>query len=398
MAGEINNYVGEDFLQYLYVLDSTYTIKLVIDTFSDLLWTERYCGYGEFEITIPMRRDILDGCLIDDYIMIRESDKLMIVETIGIHDDLENGATIKISGRTLESLLSRRVILDESIGEISEEGEPSKIGVQDAVSIILTNNLILPSDQNRGIPGFAFRNSKNRNITDLTMEAFKARGDNVYDKVLSICHDRDLGFRVNAIDGGGYEFELYSGTDRTFSQDGKTPVVFSDSYENLLNSDYLLTETDYKTTVYVEWNWSSEQTVIDPETETETTETENGTDVTEVYRNLNPSGLRRRESYTTDRGTHDIGPDKIKDAAINQVTELGKEYLSDYKTTEYFDGETNPYRQFVYGIDYILGDIVELENRYGRVGKCRITEIVRSRDSSGAKMCPTFETIEGDDT
>lgn len=396
MAGEINNHVGEEFLQYLYVLDSTYTSKLIIDTFSDFLWTERYCGYGEFEITMPINKEVLDNCFINDYISIKESDKLMIVETISIHSDFENGAILKISGRTLESLIERRIVLDETIGTISEEGEPSKIGVQEAINIMLSHNIISPEDSNRQMPKFIFKESTDEKIQSLTLESFESLGERLYDKIYDICNRENLGFRVNAVDGGGYQFELYFGVDRTWGQDVVTPIIFSDSYDNLSDSDYLQTEKEFISTVYVKWDWSNEQETEDQNDYSEN-ERETGTEVTEVHLGSTFSGLSRRESFITDSKSHKIGPKKIKDAAVNQVTERGKEYLSDYKTTEYFDGIVEPYRQFVYGVDYSLGDIVQLENRYGKTGKCRITEIVLSRDASGPNMTPTFETVEGDD-
>lgn len=397
MASEVNNYVGEDFLQYLYVLDANYEKKAIIDTFSDFLWTERYCGYGEFEITVPFDKDILQSCKINDYVMIRESDKLMVIDTIGISTDRENGVIITISGKTLESLLDRRIILDEVIGNIDDEGVASTISVQDAIRTILINNVISPAMSHRAIPKFTFKPSSDSRITKLTTESFLSRGENAYEKILSICKENDIGFKINAEGSGGFSFELYFGTDRTGGQDLVPSVVFSDSYENLSNSNYLQTDTSYKTAVYIEWQWESKTTTVNPSTGTESTEVERGDDMTEVYRGSNKSGLERRESYMVDTKVHDIGAKKDKTSAIKQVTDRGKEYLAGYKVTTFFDGETDPYRQFVYGVDYILGDIVQLENKYGQTGKCRITEILRSRDSSGASMVPTFESIEGDD-
>lgn len=391
MASEINNFVGENYFRYLYVTDSEYSIKLIVDTFSDFLWVERYCGHGEFEITMPINQRVLENCFVGDYVTIRESDVVMIVETISITSDAVNGDTMTISGRSLESILDRRIILDDSIGTINEDGSSNPIGVQTAIQTILNNNVINSADSNRRIQGFSFKVSADTAITNLTMESFEPGDEFVYDKILSICQEKDLGFRVNAVGKGNFQFELYFGVDRTWDQSAVPAVIFSDSYENLANSNYLQTMTDHKNVVYVRWNWTSE-------TETEEgTERDSGVETTETYRDKNYSGLSRRETFTVDNETHDIGPNKNKTAAINQAKDIGKEYLSKYKTTEYFEGETEPYRQFVYGVDYFLGDIVQLANSYGKTGKCRITELMRSRDSSGVTMIPTFKKIEGDD-
>lgn len=421
MASEKNNFVGDKFLEVLYVLDSNYVTKFVIDTFSDFLWTERYYGYGEFEITMPVSMEVIQNCRLKDYVSIKESNVLMIVETIAVHTDPEMGDTLTISGRSLESLLERRIVLDEVVGSktivasATEWEDPVEtlddVGVQEAISIMLTNNLANPSDYRRQIPKFSFLPSSDPRIVSLIMTSFEERGVNVYDKISSICKDNELGFRVIASGSGGYLFQLYYGTDRSWDQNGVNPVVFSESYENLNNSDYLQTERDYKSTVYVEWDWrlTTEKTEksVDPTTgqitETVSRNNYNGTELSEVYRSLDKVGLDRRESYTMagqfDFGTCSIDKynkgmlQEVIDNTGKQVVDIGKEYLADYRVTKLFEGETNAYRQFVYGVDYILGDIVQLENKYGKSGKCRITEIVYSRDTSGPRMTPTFEGI-----
>lgn len=417
MASEVNNYVGEDFLTYLYVLDSRYEIKAVIDTFSDFLWTERYCGYGEFEITIPVNKELANVCKVDDYVSIRESEVIMVIDTIGLHTDIENGDTMTISGRSLETILDRHIILDEAIGVINDDGTSLNISIQEAIRTILNNNIINPAHSKRRIPNFSFKESADKRITSLTMSAFKSRGENIYEKISEICKSNNLGFRVNAVDSGGFEFELYFGTDRTYNQESVPVVVFSDSYENLPSSDYLNTVQDYKNVAYVEWDYEFEVSRINFTRDDNnviighTIETERltGSDLTEVDIESS-SGLHRREIYVKGASRYDLGsygvysydvplPSDVptKEAGLKQALDDGKEALSEYKTTIYFDGETNPYRQFVYGVDYFVGDIVQLENKYGMTGTCRITEIINSRDESGATSSITFENIEGDD-
>lgn len=363
MATEKNNFVGDGFLEYLYILDSTYTNKMIIDTFSDFLWTERYCGYGEFEITMPVSVEVVKNCRLNDYVAIRESDRLMIVETIGVHTDPERGDTLVISGRSLESILDRRIIW----GEFKETPDDKKVNVQNAIKKMINENVVNPSNSKRKIPGFSFKESTDKKVTELTKEAIESDHGNIYDEIQDICEDLELGFRVNASGVGGFEFELYFGIDRSWDQNDVAPVVFSDSYENLKNSEYLQSEKDYKSTLLIGGN----EEIGD----------------SEVWRKDERVGLARRELYTSDTSA------TTKEAII----EKAKEVLADYKVTKMFEGETEPSRQFVYGVDYFLGDIVQLENKYGQKGKCRVTEIVRSRNASGPSLVPTFEVVEEDE-
>ena len=49
---------------------------------------------------------------------------------------------------------------------------------------------------------------------------------------------------------------------------------------------------------------------------------------------------------------------------------------------------------FVFGVDFFLGDVVQLSDRYGNEGRSRITEIVFSHDSEGEKTYPTFISVD----
>lgn len=404
MASEINNFVSDDYMSCLYVLDSSYNVKMMIDTFTDLLWTERYCGYGEFEITAPLDKRVIDTCRVNDYVTIRESDVIMVIDTVAITDDGVNGTIVKLSGRSLETLLDRRIIVDKQIGHIDTVGNPSPIGVQEVIRIILNNNLINPTDPKRKIPGFSINLSSDSKITSLSTESFQERGSIVYDKILKLCQDNKLGFRVKGVGSGDFQFELYFGTDRSRSQSSVPVVVFSDSYENLSRSDYLNTEQEYRNVVYIDWSYKYNWIFVehDPDTGTSVKSYEQrGSKVSEIYENEATSGLARRETYLNDGTEYAVGdivyptlPPADISGAEKQVVSKGKENLASFKAGTYFEGEVEPNRQFIYGRDYFLGDIVQLEGQYGLSAKCRIVEIVRSHDASGSTMTPTFEIID----
>lgn len=397
MPGEINNFITDDFEQCLYVLDRTFTTKMVIDIFSDLIWTERYRGYGEFEVTMPISQNVLENCHMDDYIALGWTDTLMIVETIATHVDPVGGDTMTISGRSLESILDRRVLFNEVFGTIRPDGTSLDINLQAIIKKMIMDHFISPTNLKRQIPGFSFKDSIDPKVTGLAIGSFKEKGTNVYDKIKTICDDKDLGFKINAVDGGGFQFELYFGTDRSWDQDEVFPVTFSDSFENLINSDYLESTVNYKSVMFIEWDWHYTKAFIaytgggEPQTEILSYD---GTDIAEALRSIDTEGLLRREIYVDDdSGAYNVGTESGISTYRYQVINKGQMQFFDYDIEKMFEGDVKYARQFVYGKDYFLGDIVQLENKYGQTGKCRVTEIVFTWNSSGQSLIPTFAAL-----
>lgn len=61
------------------------------------------------------------------------------------------------------------------------------------------------------------------------------------------------------------------------------------------------------------------------------------------------------------------------------------------------DGTVNDMVPYTYGVDYNIGDIVQVENEFGILGTMRVAEFVTSHTTSGVEMYPTFKsTSEGE--
>jgi hypothetical protein len=80
----------------------------------------------------------------------------------------------------------------------------------------------------------------------------------------------------------------------------------------------------------------------------------------------------------------------------------GKNYfpkMGTYETAQYvlrqgsplhiFDAQINSALKYKFGVDYWLGDLIELESLTGELSTARITEHIRSHDSLGEKAYPT---------
>jgi hypothetical protein len=108
------------------------------------------------------------------------------------------------------------------------------------------------------------------------------------------------------------------------------------------------------------------------------------------------SGLQLREKWVdvrnmsskTDSG--DLTPTEY--AAL--LVEQGDEELKISKAVTNFEGEILTTRTYIYGVDYGLGDKVQIVNAYGVTGTATVTEITEVDDESGYRLIPTLSQWE----
>lgn len=315
---------------------------------------------------MTMNQEILEYLKQDYYLMNRESEHAMIVEKFVISSDIENGNHITITGRSLESILDRRIIW----GQKTISGN-----LQEGIHTLLKECIISPSDENRKISNFIFEYSDDPVITKLTIEA-QYTGDNLYNVICDICKERKIGFKVTINDQNQFVFKLYSGLDHSYEQTDRPYVTFSPKFENILNSNYMESKSALKNV-----------TLIGGE----------GEGAERKYATVGEGkGLERRELFTDAR---DISSDTGEDEALTeeeytaQLQQRGKEKLADNVEVVSFEGEAETTSMYKFGTDFFMGDIVQVANEYGHEGKARILEIVFSEDESGYSAYPTFETI-----
>ena len=352
------------------ILDGQYDTLAVLDTFTSFIWTDRYQGYGDFQVVMPVDLDILEFLKQDNYLSLPKSDRYMIVENIETQTDVESGNTLTVTGRSLESILERRVIAAYTVLTGSLQG-----GIQR----LLNENAINPSNPNRKIPGLTFRASADPAITALTVDA-QYLGENLYDTILDLCKDHDIGFRILTQGPGGFVFELYAGKDRSYDQNSLPPVVFSPSFENLLTSNYLESKKALKTAAIVAGEGEGAARKI-----AEAVDNSGG-----------GSGLDRREVFVNagDVSSSDGSEEGMPEATyLAQLRTKGSEALADTKVTQAFEGEIDASLQFVYGKDFFIGDVVQIKNEYGMEAKSRVSELVLSQEAEGEAVYPTFVSM-----
>lgn len=225
----------------LFVLNQDLDVVTIIDTYTSMIWTDRFQECGDFELVKPMDLDILQHVKQDYYLWRNESEHVMIIEKISIKTDAENGSEVTVSGRSLESILDRRIVWGLKI---------LSGNFQDEIQTLLNENVISPSKTERKIDNFIFEKSTDPVITDLRIET-QHTGDNLYDIITTACADRGIGFKITLNDQKKFVFKLYAGQDRSYNQTVNPYVVFSPNFDNIIDSSYVETRLTMKNVTLV---------------------------------------------------------------------------------------------------------------------------------------------------
>lgn len=349
-------------------MDTNFKMVSILDVFISFIWTDRYYEYGDFELYTRVSTDILSKIQSEYYLLNKESEHLMIVENIEIETDLEDGHTVKITGRSLESILDRRIVWSSTI--ISGN-------IQDCIKKLLNDNIISPSISERKIDNFIFDTSNNSKITNTIIEETEYNGDNLYEIISGLCSANDIGFKVVLNKSNQFVFSLYVGEDRSYEQTKNPYVTFSPEFDNLINSNYVESIQDYKNVTLVVGE-------------------KDDNDILKTASTGNVSGLSRRELYTE---ATDINQKQEDDTTLtdeeykNLLIQRGNEALLEHKISVTFDGEFDATQMYTYNKDFFMGDVVQVANEYGIESKARIIEFIQSQDTNGYSMYPTFSIM-----
>ncbi len=328
-----------------------------INEFTHLLWPDHYAGYGTFELQAPVTEE--------NQTLLREGNYLWtggtsaaVIEIINSETDTKGQKSYVIKGRTLEYLLSTRIIW----GTYSTNNK----SVSTIMYELVNQNCVNPSDPNRKIPYLTCG-------TDLGVGSkisHQKTGGYVYDDLLDLSSESELGFNVLFLPGElELRFVVTQGTDRTNLQ-SLNSVLLSTDLEDILASEYYLNTQDVRNLALVqgEGEGESRKRVVAGE-------------------DVQVKGFSRRELYVDARDIQSSVSNS--DGTTTKLTEeeylatlrsRGLVKLADYPRTETFEATIRTTGgQYTYGKDYFKGDkivIQDLDLGLQVVG--RITEVTNS--------------------
>lgn len=445
-----------------------------VDMFTSIIWTDRYSTNGDFELRVPCTDSNYDLFEQSLYITQDKSDRVMVIEKRQVQTKVDKSDEYIISGRSAETLLARRVIMgsmsfgvaphDEETNETSsqnyavddyliwygalckviksinagdnfilfkaekgnldvanirlaeadEEGSITE-PIEDIVAALLNANVINPTDGLRRFanPSWRYVYSDDPKVKEIKMAASFAN-TNLYDALSSLLVGAGLGCKVvYNEDTETFDFSLYKGVDHSIAQSENMVVNFKSKLDNLVSTDFITDDSDYKTCAYVVGEMDSKKTrtisVADEYGRVEQVEyanpnycttwaqqvSLNGTGMSYQRREVivDASDISRYQTVTSSSGYSNSDVPVSETDYRSMLRTRGKNELMNLYSTYDLDAEILPDMFYKYMVDYGLGDTISIEDRFGNTINASITELIFSQDINGYKAYPTIETI-----
>lgn len=346
------------------VNDTTFDSIGEVNQYESLIWPDKFNGFGIFELWAPIT-DENSQYFKKGNILWCGGDNAAVVEIVKSEIDENGTKTYNVKGRTLEMLLTTRIIWG-TYNAVNKDAST-------AMYEIVNQNCVNPSNANRKIPYLKL-------AEDLKFGGkitYQKTGGEVYDSLSTIASTYDLGFSV-IFKPKTKEliFEVVEGVDRTVEQSVNDPVEFSTELEDLLSSSYYTNDQDVKNVAFVqgEESGSSRKSVTSGE--------------------ANSKGFGRRELYVDARDLQSTSVDEngeeqnLSPTEYTQVlTQRGDDKLSECKTTETFEAQIRVFGnvQYEFGVDYKKGDKVTIrDDQLSVMISARITEVQQEFDDEYA--------------
>jgi hypothetical protein len=355
----------------IHLLDSNRRRINTVDVYDSLIWTDRFWEAGDFQLALPPSQALIN--LLSDVKYLRldaATGNTMQLENIRIKTDIEDGSMMELSGPSAHMLLDRRIVLDAA--------NYTSSNLSEVISSTYNNecHTLAVSDRQFGWGSPYFPSS----WESFTIDSINLYGESLYDLVVSLCKFFKVGWRVQ-LDGttnGFYMLGLESGQNRSFSQSINPYVVFSEQNDNLLSSEYIYSESLYKTFALV----LGEKGVGNIAKSVQVTQPGGA-----------GTGLERREMLYQSSASRRTTGDGITETQYEDfLTQDGESQLAKQIITDAFDGEIQS-SLYEYGVDYTLGDTVQIIDKFGHETESMVVAVTWVSDKDGDKINPTFATV-----
>lgn len=342
-----------------------------IEGYLSAMWVERYQNIGEFQIKAKMSSGLMDYLPLDTFISRPCTFEVMVVENHEIVDDKDIDPTLIITGRSLPSILDRR-ILDAGFKSGTNYGQWNlgTMGLSSQIAWIInwhTLNTPVPDDRIDNIIGTtSITGEPNSQNSSIPIE-------DVLTAVLKLVVVDDLGIRCLRrspffITGGSAtttNINIYKGVDKSAT------VIFSHEQGDINEAHYLWTNKNYKNSAMM----LGQKVVTFKEDAT----------ITKINRRMilvDASDIENAYGYS-------LGMQDILDIKWN-MEQRGTQALKNQRKIVMTQADVSAFTKYNYRKDYGMGDLVMLDGNFGIMQKMRVIEHVEIEDENGASAHPTL--------
>lgn len=386
----------------------TFEIQDVIENFESLIWTERYYGDSEVNITLPIEMDLIEKLPLGIFLGIEESNELMILETINIEQN-----RLKLKGISILSWLNNRFVRTSKKHRVRartiEDYPPGQILWEILFTAVSPNSLYM-DPETTDIPAQYLSKLP---IPEIGLYDFDSSGDLVtiavsfgplYDEMLKIATTYQIGMQIilmTKLDPNAEQplgFRSYKGLNKTSFQDPDLPqnpiVRFSKDLDSLQNIRELRSQSIYKTIAFA-FAPNVDMELGDQEGANAGIAYIRGTGDSNSFNRFDCRALQVLAEDITGFST----PTSYEVATLIKLLDAAaRDGLGDSILIHAVDGDISPTGMFQYGRDYNLGDLVELQGSDGVITTIRVTENIISEEATGEKGYVTYGNESSDIT
>ena len=343
----------------LYVFDANLNRLGIIDTYISCNIEMHYKKLGSLNLIVNGSNDNLS--LLQKGNIITKSNDLQhgyVIETVQYTETA--GKELNIIASSLNKLLNRRIVL----GQQEFNGN-----VENVLKSFVQVNAVNPSNTKRIIPNLLIGANKGIAITTTEGTTNSYLGDYLYE----IANKFDISFDILIdIATKKFVFTTWQGVDRSTLQTVNDHVIFSKEFDNVLTQNYTDSNSDYRTTAIVAGEGEGAERVY--------------LTVNDTFTGLNrfelPVDARDLQSTYTDENNTEVTLTPAEYQTL--LSERGKNTLSEYENINTFESEVDPTAQFIYNVDYKLGDKVSVINKdLGLTMHTRIVSCIETYKRNG---------------
>ena len=338
------------------IIDKNFNLVGEIDCFESFSHTRRFRGSGGFDLKVELNEYTREYFKKDNVIIFDKNPNLVgIVEHSEI-DGTGRGDYFMVRGKTISGLLERRVIVpDNAETWATAEGKQETI-----IKHFVNKNCVNPTNTKRKIERLEIAADQKRGADDKWRSAY----DVLEDKINEISEYSKMGYDVTLdLEKKRFLFDVYIGKDLTVDQSTLPPVIFSSKFGNILNRKYTESVMGTYNSVYAGTKEEQGKMVLNyGETET---------------------GMARREAFLS-------APEETVDA----IKKEAEKFLEEMREIKTFELEVDPEMNFIYGVDYQLGDTVTIQDLKLKITmNAQIIEVVESYQGNTRSLKITFDKL-----